>query len=224
MAYDPTAPDGPAPSIAIAPDGRPVAGARYIVPAREGRAARLAAGQTLTLITPEGTQVCDFFALAAESPAEMLSMEHCRTALGRIYVREGDILVTNRRRPVLRLIEDSSPGVHDTLIAACDHPRYLELGATGYHANCADNFRAALAAIGMEATHVPAPLNLWMNIPVDAAGGYAWTPPVARAGDHLRFVALMDCIAVMSACPQDMTAVNGAEPRLSALHFEVAAA
>ncbi|MEL6767213.1 MAG: urea carboxylase-associated family protein [Pseudomonadota bacterium] len=224
MAYAPTMLDGPTPSVAIAPEGRAVAGQTYVIPAREGRAVRLEAGQSLWIETPEGTQVCDFFALAAESPAEMLSMEHCRTALGRVYLRTGDELVSNRRRAMLTLVEDTSPGVHDTLIACCDQPRYASLGADGYHANCADNFRAALAAIGVTPLHVPAPLNLWMNIPVEPDGSYAWTPPVARPGDRVVFRALMDCVAVMSACPQDMTAVNGAVPQLTELRFGVVAA
>lgn len=219
--YDPVRADGPAPSVAVGADGRLTPGSRHVIPAREGRAVRLAPGEALRIETPAGGQVCDFFALVDGEPAEMLSMEHCRTALGRIYVRTGDRLVTNRRRAILCLEEDSSPGVHDTLIACCDLPRYEQLGAEGYHANCADNFRAALAAIGVAPVHVPAPLNLWMNIPVDAAGDYDWTPPVTRPGDHVLLRALLPCIAVMSACPQDMTAVNGAVPRLSELAIEV---
>lgn len=219
--YDPVRCDVPAPSVAVGRQGRLSPGARAVIPAREGRAVRLRPGEALRIETPHGGQVCDFFALVDGAPAEMLSMEHCRTALGRIHVRTGDRLVTNRRRAILCLEEDSSPGVHDTLIACCDGPRYQELGATGHHANCADNFRAALAAIGIAPVHVPAPLNLWMNIPVAGDGSYDWTPPVTKPGDHVTFRALLPCIAVMSACPQDMTAVNGAVPRLSDLAFSV---
>jgi|GEM_PF-3750724 len=63
--------------------------------------------------------------------------------------RPGDVLVTNLRRPILRLLEDSSPGVHDTLIPSCDSERYRQLGASG-HGSCTDNFRDSLRAIGVE--------------------------------------------------------------------------
>ena len=43
----------------------------------------------------------------------------------------GDFLVTNRRRAILYFAEDTSPGIHDTLMAACDVYRYGLL-------NCAD--------------------------------------------------------------------------------------
>ena len=39
--------------------------------------------------------------------------------------------------------EDTSPGRHDTVIAACDVHRYASLGCTEYHDNCTDNLHAA---------------------------------------------------------------------------------
>lgn len=223
MTYDPARPDGTNDTLdePISPDGAPVHGRDYTIPPRQGRAVRLRRGERLRVTNPEGTQVCDFFALVEGAPAEYLSMEHCHTALGRMGVRPGDALVTNRRRAVLRLVEDTSPGVHDTLIAACDHTRYQELGCSDYHDNCADNFRMALMAIGLKAHAVPAPLNLWMNVPLDAEGRFDWTPPVSRPGDSVTFEALEDVVAVMSACPQDLSAVNGAGARIERLVFSV---
>ena len=49
-------------------------------------------------------------------------------------------MVTNRRRPILKIMEDTAPGTHDTLLAACDRYcyRYELLGCKEYHRNCAD--------------------------------------------------------------------------------------
>ena len=134
---------------------------------------------------------------------------------------DGDALVTNRRRPILTLEEDSSPGVHDTLIAACDVHRYRLLGAEGYHDNCTDNLCMALGAIGLEVPETPAPLNLWMNIPAADDGGLSWLPPLSEAGDYVVLRAEMDCVFVVSACPQDLVPVNGADcvPRELALEL-----
>ena len=221
MAYDPAITDGPTPTVAVSAHGLPTLGERYVIPARQGRAVRLLRGDLLRIGNPGGSQVCDFFALAADSPAEMLSMEHTRTALGRVFLHTGDRLVSTRRRAFFTLIEDTSPGIHDMLIAACDHTRYVELGCREYHPNCADNFRAALAAIGVEPVHVPCPLNLWMNIPVGPGGRISFEPPASKPGDHVVLRAEADCIAVMSACPQDLTPVNGTEPDLRELVFAV---
>lgn len=193
----------------------------YTVPARQGRAVRLSRGQVLEILNPQGHQVCDFFALTEECFEEVLSVEHCRTNLNRIYVREGDVLVTNRRRPIFTLVRDSSPGVHDMLVACCDQPRYAQLGAQGYHDNCADNFRMSLMAIGLSPVRVPSPLNLWMHIPVDAEGDFTWEAPISRPGDFVHLRAELDCLAILSACPQDLTPVNGINTSPAELAFRV---
>ncbi len=219
MPYTPAHPDG-----TNATQDAPASaqfGETVTIPARQGRAVRVAKGQTITVINPRGNQVCDFWALIDGSPAEFLSMEHTRTALGRIYVRTSDVLVTNRRRPLIEIIEDTSPGVHDTVIACCDAQRYEQLGAEGYHDNCADNFRMSLAALGVTPTHVPSPFNIWMNIPVAADGSYTWEAPVSKPGDRITLRAHEDCICVMSACPQDMTPVNGVGVMPCELAFRV---
>lgn len=221
--YNVAVPDGTNASAtdAISSDGQASPATRYLIPARQGRAVRLPKGALLTIFNPHGNQVCDFFAVLENAPGEFLSMEHSRTSLGRIYVQLGDVLVTNRRRPLIEIIEDTSPGVPDILIACCDQPRYQQLGATGYHDNCADNFRMSLSAIGEQAAHVPSPFNIWMNIPVSASGEYRWEIPVSAPGDYIVLKALEPCIAVMSACPQDMTPVNGTDTAPTILEFQV---
>lgn len=207
--------------LAVSDDGTPEVGRTYTLDARCGIAVRVANGQSLTISNPTGHQVCDFWAFAAENLHEYLSMAHAHTALGNIFPKVGDGLVTNQRRGLLTITEDTSPGVHDTLIACCDHARYRELGCTRYHDNCADNLRMALIAIGLQAPAIPAPFNIWMNVPVGPDGSTSFQPPVSRPGDRISFRAEADVIAVMSACPQDMTPVNGVGVNPDALEFAV---
>jgi uncharacterized protein YcgI (DUF1989 family) len=129
-----------------------------------------------------------------------------------VIPQAGDPLVTNHRRPIAELVADTSPGVHDTMIAACDLYRYKNLGVEGYHDNCADNMRLALKAIGLRAREVPQPFNLWMNIPIKSDYSIDWLPPVSKAGDHVDIKAIMDCVVVMSACPQDIIPINALNP------------
>jgi uncharacterized protein YcgI (DUF1989 family) len=221
--FDPATPDGENASLtsAISADGTPEPGRRYIVPARCGVAVRLMPGQRLTLINTHGTQVGDFWAFNAEDLDEYLSLEHARAYLKSIFPKAGDRLVTNRRRPILTFEEDSSPGVHDTVIAACDAHRYQQLGCEGYHDNCTDNLRMALIAIGERAPAIPAPFNLWMNIPVAPDGSVEFLPPVSRPGDRVVFRAELPAIAAISACPQDMVPINGPDCTPRDLAFEV---
>ncbi|KAJ4337052.1 hypothetical protein N0V95_008440 [Ascochyta clinopodiicola] len=177
---------------------------------------------------------------AAAAP-EYMSMSHCRAKLLKLIPGVGDELVSQKRAPLVKMVEDTSPGVHDTLIAACDRWRYSELGVATYHESCTDNCWDALAALAAEMAdseegdilqglqtrmggRVPDPFNLFMNIPVTQEGagakrGISFEGPVTKPGDYIVFEALRDVVVVMSACPQDVLDINGKKPVDA--HFDV---
>jgi uncharacterized protein len=191
------------------------------IPARQGKAMTLRRGQHVKVINTHGQQVVDTWAFNSAALTECMSMEHTRTALSRIMVRVGDSLVTNQRRPILTLVEDTSPGIHDTLIAACDRYRYALLGCTTYHDNCTDNLAAALTALGLQALETPSPWNLFMNIPVQADGSLSFEPPVCKPGDYILLRAELDCVVAFSACPQDIVPINGVACTPTEAHLEL---
>jgi uncharacterized protein len=191
------------------------------IPARKGKAAPICKGQTVNIINTKGQQVVDTWAFNAEDLREFMSMEHSRVSIGGIIPRPGSIFVTNKRRPILTVVDDTSGGIHDTLIAACDRYRYELLGCAEYHDNCTDNLADALAALGMTPPEVPAPLNLFMNIPVIDGNRIEFRPPVSTPGSYVGLRAELDCILVFSACPQDMVPINGAAMRPTEAHFEI---
>ena len=191
------------------------------IPARKGKAARLNRGEMVKVINTTGQQVVDTWAFNASDLREFMSMEHSRVAMGHIMPVVGDTLVTNRRRPILTVVEDTSGGIHDTLVAACDRWRYELLGCEGYHDNCTDNLTAVLAELGLAPPEVPAPLNLFMNIPVIDGNRVEVRPPVSIPGSHIALRAAIDCILAFSACPQDILPVNGLAMRPTHAHFMI---
>ncbi len=191
------------------------------IPARSGKAARLRQGQLVKVINTTGQQVVDTWAFNAADLGEFMSMEHSRVAIGRIIPKPGDALVTNKRRPILTLVEDTSGGIHDTLFAACDRWRYELLGCAGYHDNCTDNLAAGLAELGLTPPETPAPLNLFMNIPVVDGNRVEVRAPVSTPGSHVSLRAELDCVVAFSACPQDLLPVNGLAMRPTHAHFEI---
>ena len=191
---------------------------RTVVPAGAGRAVTVRAGQQVRVVDVEGGQVGDVFAFAADDPTEYLSASHTRTHTSRLFPHVGEAFVTSRRRPILTLVADTSPGAHDMLIAACDPERYRALGVPG-HASCADNLRTALSQLGLHTDVIPQPVNVFMRIPVGPSGELSWLPAASRAGDAITFAAAMDCVFVVSACPQDLNAINGDRP--TAMEIEI---
>jgi len=196
-------------------------GTRIAIPARRGKAARIREGQVITVINTHGQQVVDTWAFCARDLTEFMSMEHSRAAMEKIIPEVGDVFVTNRRRPVLQVIADTTPGIHDTLIAACDRYRYELLGCRDYHDNCADNLVAALRELGEVAPEIPSPLNLFMNIPVAGGRYVSFQPPVCAAGQYIAMRASMDLIIAFSACPQDLLPINGVDRTPTEAHFTV---
>lgn len=191
------------------------------IPARRGKAAFVRKGGKIEVINTHGTQVVDCWAFSGANPGEFMSMEHCRVSLGKVRPGVGDTMVTNRRRPILTLVEDTSGGIHDTLFAACDRWRYELLGCTEYHANCTDNLAAGLAELGLSSPETPAPLNLFMNIPVVDGNRVEIRPPVSTPGSYVALRAEMDCVVAFSACPQDVLPVNGLAMQPTHAHFEI---
>lgn len=190
-----------------------------LIPARRGKAAKVKAGQTIKMINTHGNQVVDTWAFNADDLGEFMSMEHTRPHIGHIYPKVGDIMYTNKRRPILTITEDTSPGIHDTIIAACDRYRYKFLGVEGYHDNCTDNLFAGMKEIGLTPPECPSPFNVWMNIPVGPDGSIQFLPTVTKPGDSLSLRAEMDLVIAFSACPQDILPINNTQP--TEAHFQI---
>ena len=189
------------------------------VGAREGRAVEVAAGGLFRVVDSEGGQVADMFAFNAADVGEHHSAMHTRAAVDRLFPQPGEAFVSNRRRPMFTLERDDTPAVHDMLIAPCDPERYQGLGVDGWHASCRENLELAMHGLGHDGICVPASINLFMNIPVSDGGSLGWEPAPTQAGDSITFRAVMDCIVVVSACPQDIVPINSCNPTAVAIEL-----
>jgi len=191
------------------------------IAARRGKAAFVAAGQIVRVINTHGEQVVDTWAFNRADLTEFMSMEHTRAGILRLIPGVGDAMLTNHRRPILTVLEDTSGGIHDTVIAACDRYRYEGLGCTEYHDNCTDNLAQALRDIGLASPETPSPFNLFMNIPWTVEGALSFDPPVSTPGCFIRLRAEMDLVIAFSACPQDILPINGRAGKPTEAHFQI---
>ena len=184
---------------------------KHIIPARHGKAFKVSTGDTLKLINTFGTQVVDCWAINSKNLDEYMCMEASRVWLQRLNPIVGDTFVTNKRNPILTVVEDTSPGIHDTFMAACDKKRYELLGVENYHRNCSDNLIEALENknVFLERT-ILASFNIFMNIQVQSDKITLKTlPTVSNPGDYIILRAEIDCYVVFSSCPQDIVKIQG---------------
>jgi uncharacterized protein YcgI (DUF1989 family) len=173
---------------------------------------------------------------APDAPAmEFLSLPHSRASTQHMVPKVNDLFVSNLREPMLTLVEDTSSGAHDTLMAACDPARYRQLGVDHWeeHGSCAENLVLALKelneraglkgakGVGADVTinNVPAPLNLFMNVPWSDDGDISFKAPKTKSGEYVRLRAERDVVIVMSSCPQDVTDINN--KKIQDAHFLV---
>lgn len=185
--------------------------ARQTVPAAGGVGLRLQRGQRLRIIDPVGGQSGDLMAYAADG-SERLSNGRSFDYNGRIYLSTGDVLWSDRSKPMLTIVADEV-GRHDFLYAPCSLEMYrMQYGVTDYHPNCHDNLCAALRQLGIEPDPLPNAFNLFMNVEVAADGRLAIVPPRSRAGDAIVLQAEMDLAIAVSSCPAS-TCNGGAPPR-----------
>ena len=194
-----------------------------VVPAAEGRSVRVPRGWAIRISNPQGGQCADFFAFTYDL-GEWLSPMHTWVATRCVRPRQGDHLLSQRRRALVDFVEDGADGVHDMLVAACDADRYRLLGVEGPHASCAENLREAMAALGLDLPTVPQPVNFFTSTSVSENGALSsFSNPVAP-GAFVVLEALDDLVCTVSACPFDLQrpgwAIN-AEGRLSELRIEV---
>ncbi|KAJ5326648.1 hypothetical protein MYU51_001923 [Penicillium brevicompactum] len=202
-----------------------------IIPARRFATQRLHAGQSIKIINSSGGQVIDTWAFSIPpTPAfpRYMSMTHTRSTLHKLLPSINESFLDNRRDPILTIVEDTSPGIHDVLYAACSPERYLQLGADKEHDNCADNLRSAVQKCTepsfshimsfLESGWMPDPLNLFMKVDINGVNLQCLNPD-SKAGDFITLKAEQECVVIMSACPMDLSACNGDVP--SSANFEV---
>lgn len=179
-----------------------------IIPPYEARGAFVRKGEILTIIDLEGKQVGDFVCFNYNDPTEHVSPVHMRASLSSIRLKMGDFLYSNRRRPLMQLVEDTV-GVHDIFFPACDYYRYKIDFDQEDHPNCHDNLQTALQDFYIKPPIIPDPINLFMNNVLDENGDYVIEEPLSKPGDYVKLLALEDVIVACTTCSQDLAPVNG---------------
>lgn len=185
---------------------------------RTGTAFRLAKGQRLRVIDPQGEQVSDLLAFNAADTAEVISSGRTLDYASKLYLTTGDPLYSNRSNVMLRIVEDTV-GRHDFLLTPCSKDTFrIIYGDTDPHRGCFGNLAEALEPFGIGPDQIPTAFNVFMNVTVDDRGGLKVEAPLSKAGDHVVFEAEQDLIIALTAC----SALQSNNYAFKPIHYEVA--
>ena len=198
------------------------------VPPREARTIRVPAGHFLRIESIEGPQVGDLNLFNASDLSERFFSGKTR-ALHGTHVSSGDRLWSSLPylRPMATVISDSldwygidadGGGVHDVIGTRCDPYTHHLLSGANYHHCCHSNLSRALAdesglPLNQAEMHVHDVLNVFMCTGFTRdTGQYFMKASPVRPGDVIEFLAEIDLLAVLSACPGgDCSAVHSSD-------------
>lgn len=171
------------------------------IPPCSAHAVQLAAGEELVVIDPKGQQVSELTAFNAEDTREYLSSGRSIDYASRLFLTTGDLLYSNRSRPMFEIVEDTC-GRHDFTLTPCSKDTFsIIYGETEGRPGCEGNLAMALEPHGIGVDRIPIAFNVFMNVAFDAESGEVKVlPPLSRPGDHIRLRALMPLIVGMTAC------------------------
>ncbi len=174
---------------------------RHRIAPRSGVAFELAAGQRLTVISPEDEQVADLLAYTRGDIREVVSSGRTLDYANRIYLTTGDKLYSNRSNVLLEIVHDDV-GRHDFLLTPCSEATFrLCYDDHDPHHGCFGNLAEALAPYGVTPDAIPIAFNCFMNVAVDGkTGALRVLSPLSRAGDTIVFEAHADLVIGLTAC------------------------
>lgn len=178
---------------------------KYHLEPQTGIGFTLKKGQLLKIIDPQGEQVSDLTAFASDDIAEWLSSGRTIDYANKIYLTTGNVLYSNRSRPMLTIVEDTV-GRHDFLLTPCSPETFkIIYNNHEYHPSCFENLYTNLAQFGITPDMIPTTLNVFMNVVVQETGELRIDPPPSKAGDYIVFRTEMDLILGVTACSAEMS-------------------
>ena len=190
-----------------------------LIKSNTGKALRVNKAQIIRVI---GESTADFVVFNRRNVKERFDQARTKVDQGKLYVTQGDLLISKFNNVMMTIVEDTYRGTHDMEKGMCSTSFYKKWGdqifqiygdtwkklgrkkgAAPKH-GCWENLARALKPHGVAKEDVPSPLNIFQTMVINAKTGsmrYAMIRP-RPGGDHMDLRAEMDCLVGISACPE----------------------
>lgn len=193
--------------------GTPVS--EFTIPAKYGSAFEIKKGQTFRIHQIVGGQVGDCVFYNAHDYREMFHVGQswainviCGTGTSKSF--KHFYSKPPRENVMMTVLEDTCPNHWGNMGGRCSTRLYqLRDGIQSGHRSCQENLTEALAPYGLTGDDVFDIFNVFMNVDLEADGGFTIKPTDAGPDDYIEIRAEMDILAAVSACPADTSPTNG---------------
>jgi len=204
-------------SVSAQPDADVRGTARLVVdvPAGEGFAHELGAGEHLRIVDLYGNQAVDTLFFDARDYANRYSAADTLREQGSVYLGLGSRLLALDGEPLVTIVDDTC-GRHDTLGGACSQEaNVVRYGEHTRHMHaCRNTFLAEALrwGRGLDKRDLGANVNFFMNVPLSPEGGLDFVDGVSAPGKYVELRAERDTLVLISNCPQLNNPCNAFEP------------
>ena len=189
----------------------------FVIPAREARALVVARGTILRIHQIAGGQVGDCVFYNANDHREWFHVGQswatnviCGTGTAKAF--RHFYSKPPRENVMLTVIADTCANHWGNMGGRCSRKLYERRDNLAGHRSCQENLAGALAPFGLNGDEVMDVFNVFMNVELDARGGFRILPTAVGPDDHIDLLAEMDVLAAVSACPADTSPTNGGKP------------
>ena len=188
------------------------------LPGREGGCWIVKEGQHIRIIDVEGGPIGDFVCFNANNFNERFSQARTKANQGKFMVSTGDHLYSRDNNVILSITDDTY-GIHDLQYGMCSAWVFENFRDEDYHGfsetdmavggplgvpplGCYEVLQKALADWPIDPHDIPDPINLFQTLDYDLESGtLALVDGRSKPGDYIDFVARMDALCALSACP-----------------------
>lgn len=180
------------------------------VPARSGRAWPVYAGEICRVSLPEGPQVADLDLWNLHNPREHFWSGRTKQ-LHSAHMTQFDRFWSCLPflRPMATVLDETvrygidadGAGCHDLLGTRCDPYVHKLLSGESFDICCHSNLTRAVIPFGLTEYDVHDNLNMFQVTGLTPDGRYFGKPSPAKQGDWFEFVAEIDLLCAISACP-----------------------
>jgi uncharacterized protein YcgI (DUF1989 family) len=176
-----------------------------------GKALELRRGQVLRIEQLVGAQCADFNCFNLHDYKEFMHTGRIRHLHG-LNPSKGDFLwsAPPRERAMAAILEDTS-GTNDALYPRCSAFLFEYHYGLVTHTNCHDIQAESQREYGLTPDDVHDSFNFFMHTGVDSGGRPFIADNVAKQGDYVELLALIDVLAVPNVCGADVMATSNFE-------------
>ena len=150
--------------------------------------------------------MADLFCADFLQPEDSLSAGRTMDYNEDINMRPGYFLYAHSGNPLLQMLEDYSPGIHDLLVTLCSSQMFQMIRKNNeYHPSCLGNLAASLKPFGIKENQITSTFNIFMNINLEKSGKIKVIAPVSKPQDYIVLKACRDIIIGLTACADEDT-------------------